>query len=79
MRIVLSLLAMMVAALTAAAIAGTVSWRRATAAKVDRLASTVAEPTRIHGVASPGELPAPAARYFKRALNAVRGWCDPPS
>ena len=71
MRIVLSLLAMMVAALTAAAIAGTVSWRRATAAKVDRLASTAAEPPRLHGMTSRVEWPPPAARYFKRVLTGT--------
>jgi hypothetical protein len=71
MRIALSIFATTVAALAAAVIAGTVSWRRATAAKVDRLASTVAEPTRIHGLASPDELPPPAARYFKRVLTGT--------
>ena len=72
MRIVLSIGAMMMAAIVAAVIGGNVSWRRGTANKVDRLASTIADPSRIHGFAFQDQLPAPVARYFRRALKGIQ-------
>jgi hypothetical protein len=72
MRIVLSIGAMMVAAMVAALIGGHVSWRRGTASKVERLASTIADPSRINGFAFQEQLPAPVARFFSRTLKVTQ-------
>jgi hypothetical protein len=72
MRIALSIGAMMIAAIVAALIGANVSWRRGTANKVERLASTIADPSRIHGSAFQDRLPAPVARYFTRALKDIQ-------
>jgi hypothetical protein len=66
MRIVLSIAAMIVAAATAATIAGTAAWHRATTVAVTGLVPGAA------GVYSSGALdtlPTPAARYFRRVLT----------
>ena len=71
MRVVLSIAAMMVAALLAAVIAGQAAWRTATASTVDRLASTETGRS-IPTDTLLDDLPVPVARYFRRALTGTR-------
>ena len=72
MRIDLTVLSVLVAAVAAAAVAGATSWRRATANKVVGLGSAVTEPARLPDHINEDRLPPSVVRYFERALAGTR-------
>ena len=67
MRIVLALIAMLIAAAVATVVAGASSWHRATEAAVAKLPSP--DGAGVFTIAAIGDLPEPAARYFRRVLR----------
>jgi hypothetical protein len=67
MRIFLAVVAMMIGAAAAAVFAGSSSWNRATAATVAKLPPP--SESGVFTLAVLGDLPEPAARYFRRVLR----------